>query len=248
MSLIDEYRRQYAWRDWSRALSLCPTLPNQHVLDLGCGPGDIAAELSARGLSITGVDKNDELLSAAKERCPHCRFEKHDLKRLELTSAAYDGIWCSFAAAYFVDFENVFAHWSSFLKAKAWVCVIDIDDLLGHMPLSERTEARIAAFYEEALRNRRYDFRIGRRLEAVLRSNNFEVTSVMLKDQELSFDGPATQDVIRAWEDRFVRMGGLKRLLGSEFPAFRDEFIQCISARDHRSRCKVVCCIGSRGV
>jgi SAM-dependent methyltransferase len=216
------------------------------VLDLGCGPGDISAELSARGLSVIGIDESVELLTAAKVRCSECRFEKQDLKFLELTPAIYDGIWCSFTAAYFVDFGKIFSHWSSFLKAKAWVCITDIDDLLGHKPLSEGTERKIAAFYEEAVSSGRYDFRIGGKIDSALRGQGFKVTSVTLEDQELSFDGPASQDVVQAWKDRFHRMGGLKAFLGREFPIFQDEFIRCISARNHRSLCKVVCCVGVR--
>ena len=68
MSLIDEYRRQYAWRDWKRALSLCPILPGQHVLDLGCGVGDISAEFSAHGVCVLGIDENSEFWAAAKVR------------------------------------------------------------------------------------------------------------------------------------------------------------------------------------
>ena len=66
MTLLEEYRRQYAWRDWKRALSLCPTLPGQHVLDLGCGPEDISAELSAHGLSVLGIDGSVDFLIARR--------------------------------------------------------------------------------------------------------------------------------------------------------------------------------------
>jgi SAM-dependent methyltransferase len=246
MSLLDEYRSQYAWRDWKRALSLCPALPGQHVLDLGCGPGDISAELSARGLSVLGIDGNADLLSAAKSRCPDCRFEKRDLGCLGLTPAAYDGIWSSFTAAYFVNFERTSAHWASFLKPAAWVCVIEVDDLLGHKPLSESTERKIAAFYEEAAIDGRYDFRMGGKIGSVLSGQGFRVTSVTLDDQELSFDGPASADVVQAWKNRLARMGGLQVFFGSEFPTFQDEFIRCISASDHRSLCNVVCSVGVR--
>jgi SAM-dependent methyltransferase len=246
MSLIDEYRRQYAGRNWTHALSLCPIVTGQHVLDLGCGAGDISAELSARGLSVTGIDGNSDPLAAARERCPQCRFENHNLNVLHLTPASYDGIWCSFTAAYFVDFETTFSHWSTFLKPHAWVGIVDIDDLLGHEPLSDDTRRVIDTFYDDALHGGRYDFRVGRKIESVLNHHGFEVISVGLQDEELSFDGPAPPEVIRAWNNRFVRMGGLRAFLGQKLPDFEDEFIRCLSSEEHRSRCTVVCCIGIR--
>src|SRR5579863_10281301 len=99
MSLVAEYRRQFAWRDWKQALLLCPISPGQRILDLGCGPGDISAELFRRGALVTGVDRNAELLAAAKEFCPECRFERQDLNFLQFTPETFDGLWCSFAAA-----------------------------------------------------------------------------------------------------------------------------------------------------
>ncbi len=227
-------------------MSLCPILPGQRVLDLGCGIGDISAELSARSASLLGIDENTELLDVATIRCPECRFEKQDLNCLQLTPAAYDGIWSSFTAAYFVDFASTFARWLPFLRPNAWVCIIDIDGLLGHNPMSESTQRKIASFYEEAANNGRYDFRIGGKIESVLRNQCFHVTSVALYDQELSFDGPASKDVIQAWRDRFSRMGGLKAFWGNDFSAFEDEFIHCISDTNHQSLCKVVCCVGVR--
>jgi ubiquinone/menaquinone biosynthesis C-methylase UbiE len=246
MALLDEYRKQYAWRDWDRALSQCPITRGQHVLDLGCGPGDISAALCSRGASVTGVDGNPELLLAAKERYPQCTFERQDLSALNLGLGMYDGLWSSFTAAYFTDFGAVFSRWAALLKNKAWVCIVDIDDLLGHEPLSRKTHNTIHEFYEDAFREKRYDFRIGRKIQDVLKKNGFSVTSLVLEDKELSFNGPADADVKQAWIDRFNRMGGLKAFLKDGFIPFKEEFVQCISSKNHQSLCKVIYCIGVR--
>jgi trans-aconitate methyltransferase len=169
MSLVEEYRRQFPWRDWPRALALCPIARGQQVLDLGCGPGELSAELAARGLAVTGIDHDLELLAAARTRAPDAHFEQQDLSELAL-AASFDGIWCSFTAAYFADFKKTFAHWCKFLKPTGWVCLIDIDDLLGHEPRLNATRDIIERFYIEAFEKRRYDFRVGRRLGATLES------------------------------------------------------------------------------
>ena len=247
MSLASEYKKQYAWRDWDSALSLCPITPDQRVLDLGCGPGDLSAALSSRGVQVTGIDNNAELLAVARERCPQGVFEKQDLNVLNLEPGKYDGLWCSFTAAYFTDFESVFSGWKTFLKPKAWVCIVDIDDLLGHEPLSAKTRDRVCKFYEELLQKKGYDFRAGRKISDVLEKNGFNVKSLILKDKELSFQGPADPDVAQAWEDRFNRMRGLQAFFGEDFTAFKKEFKHCIAAAEHRSLCRVVCCVGTRG-
>lgn len=247
MPLVEEYRRQFSWRDWPRALALCPIGRGQQILDLGCGPGDLSAELAARGLTVTGIDRDPELLAAARARTPDASFQQHDLSRLTLPAAAFDAIWCSFTAAYFVDFAATFARWCGFLKPKAWVCLIDIDDLLGHEPRSDAARDTVERFYRDALESRRYDFRAGQRLASTLESQGFHVTATELADRELALDGPASADVLEAWRARFSRMLGLQAFLGSEFAAFVDGFIGTLESPRHRALCRVVCCVGRRG-
>lgn len=52
MSLVREYRNQFAWRGWKTALDALPPLEGKLVLDLGCGVGDLATELVARGARV----------------------------------------------------------------------------------------------------------------------------------------------------------------------------------------------------
>lgn len=246
MSLVEEYRRQFLWRDWPRALALCPIARGQHILDLGCGPGDLSAELAARGLTVTGIDRDPELLAAARTCVPDAHFQQQDLSALALPTAAFDGIWCSFTAAYFVDFTTTFARWCTFLKPNAWVCLIDIDDLLGHEPRSVATRDSIERFYHDAFERHRYDFRTGQRLAATLETQGFHVATTELADRELAFDGPASPEVLKAWRARFSRMVGLKTFLGGDFADFTDGFIGALESHQHRALCKVMCCVGRR--
>ena len=247
MQLADEYRRQFAWRDWDRAVSLCPALPGQAVLDLGCGPGDVSGLLAARGLTVTGVDADPDLIAAARQRHAGVRFEQQDLRQLNLQQAAFDGLWCSFAAAYFVHFAGVCGQWAALLKPAAWVCVIDIDDLLGHEPLPAAWRTRIEAFYEHALAQGSYDFRAGRKLTPTLTSLGFAVQEFELRDEELAFTGHAPPEVLAAWRQRLARMPGLRRFLGTDLAGFQAALLECLASREHHSRCRVLGSLGTRG-
>lgn len=247
MALTEEYRHQFPWRDWSRALDRCPITRGQRVLDLGCGPGHLSAELAARGLTVTGIDRDPEMLDAARTYAPGVHFEQQDLRRLTLPDASFDGIWCSFAAAYFVDFAAPLNHWCTFLKPTAWACLIDVDDLLGHEPRSNAARDTTERFYGDALEKGRYDFRVGRRLASALAVQGFRVVTTELADRELAFDGAASPDVLDAWRARFARMVGLKSFLGDGFVDFRNSFIGTLESPRHRALCKVMCCVGRRG-
>jgi 2-polyprenyl-3-methyl-5-hydroxy-6-metoxy-1,4-benzoquinol methylase len=54
MSLASEYQRQYGWRDWPKVFDALPSLDRKTIFDLGCGVGDVAAALVARGAQVVG--------------------------------------------------------------------------------------------------------------------------------------------------------------------------------------------------
>ena len=49
------------------------------VLDVGCGPGDIANELAAMGMAVTGIDFAAPMIDIARKRFPNLRFEPADV-------------------------------------------------------------------------------------------------------------------------------------------------------------------------
>ena len=248
MSLSTDYKRQFLWRPWPTIFDALPPLQGRTVLDLGCGVGDQAAALAARGARVIGIDGNEELLREAQTRqIPNAEFQLADLHALPDLGIVVDGIWCSFAAAYFPDLAEILAAWSRRLRPGGWITLTEIDDLFGHEPLSARTKALFEAYAQDALAAGRYDFHMGRKLRDHLEQSGFTVSKVlMLEDQELSFSGPAPPEVVEAWRNRFDRMTLLRDFCGSDFEPVREEFLGCLRRADHRSTAKVHCCIASR--
>lgn len=94
-----------------------------------------------------------------------------------------------------------------------------------HTPFPSRWSSELERFYEAARTGGRYDFQSGRRLAPALRTARFHVDhESTLEDDELSFQGPATSDVLEAWQQRLERMAGLRHFLGPSFEEFRRDF------------------------
>lgn len=218
------------------------------MLDLGCGVGDQAAELVARGARVIGVDLNEELLRVAQARqLPGAEFRTADLRAVPDFGTRVDGLWCSFVAAYFPDFPAALSAWAGHLKPGGWIALTEVDDLFGHEPLSARTRALLEGYAREALAAGRYDFHMGRKLQTHLEQAHFAVSKVLtLQDQELSFDGPARPEVVEAWGARLDRMKLFRDFCGSDFEAVREEFLGCLERADHRSLAKVHGCIATK--
>lgn len=248
MSLSSEYKWQFGWRDWPSVLDGLPSLHGRTVIDLGCGVGDLAAELVARGARVIGCDMNEELLREARSRqLPNAEFRMVDLRSLPDLGVTADGLWCSFAAAYFTDLSPVLAGWARDLKPGGWIALTEIDDLFGHEPLGERTKALLSAYAEEGVAAGRYDFHMGRKLRGYLEQAAFTVlNALILRDQELSFSGPASPEVLDAWRARFKRMKLLRDFCGPEINQVQEEFLGCLMRADHRSTAKVYCCIATK--
>jgi SAM-dependent methyltransferase len=248
MSISNDYKRQFEWRDWPAIFAALPPLRGQTVLDLGCGVGDLSAELAARGARVIGVDTNEDLLQTArKRRLPGVELHSRDLRAPLALGARADGMWCSFAAAYFPDLTAAVERWAAELAPGGWCAITEIDDLFGHEPLGARTKALFDGYARESLAAGRYDFHMGGKLgEQLSRAGFAAIRELTVGDRELSFDGPASADVLEAWRTRLQRMKLLRDFCGPSIDEVEAEFLACLVRPDHRSTAKICCYIGAR--
>ena len=122
VTLIEEYSQQYNWRSWPVILDALPGLDGQFVLDLGCGIGDLAADLSARGARVIGVDLNEELITYSNDRhIANAQFRIADLCTFRDPGIQADGIWSGFTAAYFPSLRDTVALWLTHLRPGGWL-------------------------------------------------------------------------------------------------------------------------------
>lgn len=245
MTLVDRYARQLRWRSWSRILDSLPGLAESSVLDLGCGIGDVAAEFSARGASVIGIDINEEFVACASgRRIRNAEFRQADLRTFRDPSCHVDGIWSSFTAAFFPAFREVLETWIEHLRPGGWLALTEIDDLFGHHPLTARTRELLGQYAHDAIKHGRYDFHMGRKMPALIEACGLKMVSHFeIPDSELSFAGRAAPDVQEAWRDRFDQMRLLQDFCGAEFKEVRDDFLTCLGRDDHYCTATVQCCI-----
>src|SRR5215218_6785198 len=102
-------------------LSALPKVDGQVVLDLGCGIGDLASELSTRGAKVIGVDGNEEFVKHARSRgITNAEFRVGQLGSYADPSLRADGIWSSFTAAYFPALTETLRAWRDNLRPGGW--------------------------------------------------------------------------------------------------------------------------------
>lgn len=240
MDLAEQYRRQYGWRAWADAYDALPELAGARVLDLGCAVGDQAAALARRGAQVVGVDGNEQLLALAKARgIEGADFHAGDLRDPQVGDG-FDGIWASFAAAYFPDFGHVLSRWSELLRPGGWIALTEVSGLFEHKPIPVAAQQLLRHFARESAAAGRYDFDMGAKLTDFLSAAGFAVTlQRTLADRELSFEGPAEPEVLQAWAARLQRMHLLRQRAAQDCPSLADDLLACLGSADHSTQCRV---------
>ncbi|PKB16134.1 trans-aconitate 2-methyltransferase [Flavobacterium sp. 5] len=75
---------------------------NAEILEIGCGPGNIAKYLLSKrpDFNIHGIDIAPNMIELAKKNNPTARFSVMDIRHISELTTKYDGIVCGFCLPY----------------------------------------------------------------------------------------------------------------------------------------------------
>jgi len=102
-------RHSFVWRYGANLVELLDPQPGERILDLGCGTGQLTAEIAQRGARVTGLDHSAEMLAEARRNFPQLEFIPGD-------AASFD-----FCEPFEAVFSNAALHWVKAAEgAAAW--------------------------------------------------------------------------------------------------------------------------------
>lgn len=114
-------------------LSRLALAPGERVLDVGCGPGLLAAEMAAQvgpTGKVHGVDRADSMIAIARANAagfPHASFEQASATRLPAADASFDAITCTQVLEYVDDVPAALAEFRRVLRPGGRVAIVDTD-------------------------------------------------------------------------------------------------------------------------
>jgi trans-aconitate 2-methyltransferase len=92
-------KHAFVWQYGQDLIGLLTPRPGERILDVGCGPGQLTAQIAAAGAEVTGIDSSPAMIAEARKNYPKLRFDLMDAARMP-----YD-------RQFHAVFSNAALHW-----------------------------------------------------------------------------------------------------------------------------------------
>jgi ubiquinone/menaquinone biosynthesis C-methylase UbiE len=144
----------------------------ERVLDIGSGPGLLAAELADEGAEVLGVDPSESMLAMARRRGT-ARFERGDALSLPVADDSFDAAVSTQVLEYVEDVAGALHEAHRALRPGGRLLVLDTDwdSIVWHSAEPDRMR-RVLAAWDAHLA----DPYLPRRLPGLLRQTGFTLT------------------------------------------------------------------------
>ena len=145
----------------------------ERIVDVGCGPGLLARELSrivGNEGHVIGVDSSSSMIALAKNRCAdlsNVSFVKCDAMDLTVDDASADAVVCTQVLLYVHDVERTIMEFSRVLKPGGRVVIMETDwrSAVLHS-IDEALTEKIIEAWDRAVPSPRLPARLGPLLRA----------------------------------------------------------------------------------
>jgi arsenite methyltransferase len=146
----------------------------ERVLDIGSGPGLLAAELADEGADVLGLDPSESMLAMARRRkIPRATFEPGDALSLPVADASFDAAVSTQVLEYIEDVPGALREAHRALRPGGRLLVLDTDwdSIVWHTGELDRMR-RVLAAWDAHLA----DPYLPRRLPRLLKETGFTLT------------------------------------------------------------------------
>jgi len=134
----DRFMGVYSVQLAPQLADLAGVAPGQRVLDVGCGPGALSAELVRRlgPNRVTAVDPSEPFVAAARERLPGVTVERASAERLPFPDDAFDAALAQLVVHFMSDPVAGLAEMGRVTRRGGVVATCVWDHAGGQSPLS----------------------------------------------------------------------------------------------------------------
>ena len=108
-------RHAFVYRHGRGLVELLAPHPGEHILDVGCGTGQLTKEIAQSGARVAGIDNSAAMIAQAKKNYPELEFRQGDVRDLPFRNE-FDAVFSNAVLHWVKDAEPAAAAISGALK------------------------------------------------------------------------------------------------------------------------------------
>ncbi|MCC6589791.1 MAG: class I SAM-dependent methyltransferase [Bryobacterales bacterium] len=218
-----EGSHSFVWEYGRGTLDWLAVRPGERILDIGCGTGQLTAEIAAAGAKVIGVDLSSQMIDQARWNYPGLEFEVADVRHLPF-NGEFDAVFSNAALHWVCEAERAAASIARALRRGGRF----VAEFGGHGNIGALMTVVYEALNElgvddPASRNPWYFPRLGEYC-ALLEQNGLEVRQAVLFPRPTALEGGRTA------LDRWFAMFG-QSFTADMTEETRTEFLRKVEAR-----------------
>jgi SAM-dependent methyltransferase len=136
--VYEEFFVPALFQGWTARVAEAARLaPGQTVLDVACGTGALAREAAGRvapGGSVTGLDRNEGMLAAARRKAPAIEWRQGLAEELPFADGAFDAVVSQFGLMFFEDRVAALTEMWRVLRPRGGQLAVAVWDALERTP------------------------------------------------------------------------------------------------------------------
>jgi len=218
----DRFMCRYSLELSPQLADLAGVQEGQRVLDVGCGPGALIAELVERGADVSGVDPSPQFVAAVRERYPDVEVRQATAEQLPFEDGSFDAALAQLVVHFMADPVRGISEMGRATRAGGVVAASVWDMAGGRAPLSPFW--RVVRQLDPAAEGeaRRAGAGEGQLAELFERAGLVEVEEValVLNVQHPTFD--------EWWQPFTLGVGPAGEYYGQQEPAQQQALEQCL--------------------
>ena len=186
-------KHSFVWKLGASVIELLAPLPGERVLDVGCGTGQLTAQIAASGAEVVGLDNSPAMIDEARRLYPNIKFQLADAHDFEFDEP-FDGVFSNAALHWISDPAKVAGCISKALKTNGRMAV----EFGGHgnvRHLSQAIKSASQEFLGECLPHPWYFPSIAG-FATVLEAHGLEFTQAAMIDRPTPLEGA---DGLKNW-------------------------------------------------
>ena len=103
-------------------IKLLDPKPEDRILDLGCGSGQLTSKINELAKEVIGIDKSPEMINDARSKYPNINFQVADASNFNFENK-FDAIFSNATLHWVLDYKNAIKCMYDSLKTKSKIVV-----------------------------------------------------------------------------------------------------------------------------